>query len=490
MKLLLFNILVLLALGTTSCNKFLSENPDLRAELNTSTKIRELLTSAYPQASYVAFTEAASDNADDKGPERPYDAVNADPWKFKDVISTDWDTPIYYWTQSYSAIAAANVAIEAYFKLPDGLKDPSILGEAYLARAYAHFMLVTLYANTYDPLTAKTDPGIPYVKEAGKTVIKKYDRSTVEDIYAQIQRDIEDGIPLINDAKYVKAKYHFTKAAANAFAARFFLFKKDYLKVIEYADKVFGKDIKPFLRQINSATYKGMEYNKRQQWFASPDNPANLLLIEVKSLLGRNYSGYRYGITTALNAELMFSGNVTESGEYGYSIYGNVTHYNHPKWDEYFIRSGLQANWGWAYVTHVALTADELLLNRAEAYAHLGKYQEAVDDLNQFASAKIVASSNDDKYDPTYHKIDFGKIRDFYKTNDLEEGLTKAVLDFKRREFLQEGLRYFDILRYKLPVTHVSIDQKEKYYLSPTDSRRVFQMPEEVTLSGIQMNPR
>ena len=50
------------------CSDFLSTEPDsTRATLNTPEQVSQLLTTAYPQGGYVAFSEAMSDNADDKG---------------------------------------------------------------------------------------------------------------------------------------------------------------------------------------------------------------------------------------------------------------------------------------------------------------------------------------------------------------------------------------------------------------------------------------
>ena len=482
-------IALLAVVLNVSCNKYLEVNPDMRAELNTTAKIREVLTNAYSKASYAVFTEAASDNAADKGLERPEDPVNANPWKFLPVNSKDLDSPTFYWNQTYRAIAAANVAIEAYNNLPTkDQNDPSILGEAYVARAFNHFMLVSLYAKMYDPATADSDPGIPYVTDAGKTVITKYERKTVKYVYEQIEKDLLAGLPLIDDSKYKVAKYHFNRAAANAFATRFYLFKQDYQKAVEYGQATLGENVKDYLRPLNGIAFRSLEYYDKAIYFSTTTNPTNLLMTEVRSLLARNFAGYRYGLTTALNAELMFSGNVT-SGSYPYQLYGTITHYNHPKWYEHFVRSGLQANWGWAYVTQVSLTVDELILNRAEAYTYLGQYDRAISDLNQFASSKIMNGSTANSYNPSTHGITETKIKNFYKTDDLKEGLIKTILDFKRREFMFEGLRYFDILRYKIPVVHVTYDNKNEYVLGPNDPRRAFQMPEEVSLSGIENNP-
>ena len=64
--------------------------------------------------------------------------------------------------------------------------------------------------------------------------IKQYSRGTVASVYTNIEKDLMEGLPYIDDKSYSVPKYHFTKSAANAFAARFFLYKKDYQKVIQY----------------------------------------------------------------------------------------------------------------------------------------------------------------------------------------------------------------------------------------------------------------
>ena len=55
-------------------------------------------------------------------------------------------------------------------------------------------------------------------------------RKSVAEVYDLIERDILEGIDLIDDSKYHVPAYHFNRNAANAFAARFYLFKRDYEK--------------------------------------------------------------------------------------------------------------------------------------------------------------------------------------------------------------------------------------------------------------------
>ncbi len=86
------------------------------------------------------------------------------------------DSPDMYWAKAYNAIAATNLALQVI----DQAKDPSIFsaqkGEALVARAYAHFMLVSFFSKFYNPTTAATDPGIPYVTEPEDVVIKQYEQ--------------------------------------------------------------------------------------------------------------------------------------------------------------------------------------------------------------------------------------------------------------------------------------------------------------------------
>ncbi|WP_090971677.1 RagB/SusD family nutrient uptake outer membrane protein [Parapedobacter composti] len=474
------------------CQKFLETPPDMRTVIDDPQKVSELLTSAYPRANYITFMESLSDNTGDKGPSAGAGtAVNRDPWMFQDVQNVSTDSPVNYWYACYRAIAAANQALKVIAEADNPADYVSQKGEALVARAYAHFMLVTLFARAYDPLTADTDPGIPYVTEPEDAVLKKYERHTVSYVYDQIERDLVEGLPLIDDTRYRVPKYHFTRAAANAFATRFYLFKQEYEKVIEHANNVFsGVSIVSLIRTVNTAAFRSMEYYAKQQWHTHFENPANLLLVEAGSIWGRSYASYRYGITTPLLGELFFGANVT-GGTYAYMVYGGTELvYNIPKFREHFVTTTINAEYGNPYNMIPLFSGDEVLLNRAEAYAQMGDFDRSIEDLNTFASQKVYVSQNNPVYNPAQHTITRAKLRSFYGSDNLKQNLIDATLDFKRREFVHEGLRWFDILRHKLPVIHQTADRRETYVLGPNDPQRLLQLPEEVVLAGIQANPR
>lgn len=482
--------LVLLAAGT-GCKKYLETAPDLRTELNTPEKVAELLATAYPKASYITFMEAMSDNAVDKGVASS-DIVNRDPWFFKDMAERNSDSPDNYWQAAYSAIAAANHALDAIKNASDPTPYQASKGEALVARAYAHFMLVTIFSKVYDPASAAQAPGIPYVTEPEKVVVRQYERKTVAYVYEQIEKDLNEGLPLIDNNSYKKApKYHFTTSAAHAFAARFYLFKKDYNKVVEHANKCFpGGNILPFLRPVNSPGYRGMEALVKLAEYSKATQKANLLLVEAPSLWGRSLRGYRYGFSSSMLYKLIWGPNVT-TGLWGYMFYGNSETLFTPKFREHFVKQDPNATIGVPHNMIPLFTAEEVLFNRAEANTMLGNYTAALKDLNEFASQRIIIDDNlQPYYDETLHKITEEKIKAFYGAVDIKSGLVTTILDFKRVEFLFEGLRWLDILRHRLTVVHTSFDGRTKIISGPEDPRRVVQIPQEAQMSGVGQNPR
>src|SRR5690606_24785034 len=296
MKELYISIITALVIFSGSgCKKYLEQAPDQRTQVNSVQKVAELLTSAYPESNYIAFTESASDNTEDKGVnagDEPRFVVQ--PYYWEDNDDDSEDTPTHYWNSCYEAIAAANQALEVIETNPDDLGYLPYKGEALLARAYAHFMLVTLFAQTYDPEGSNESPGIPYVLKPETVVSGQYERGTVASVYQQIEKDLLEGLPLLSNNVYNVPKYHFNTAAANAFAARFFLFKKDYANVVKYASAIspgnsFQTIIRPWNTRYNVYTSAEMRTN-----FTAATEPSTLMLVETASSWARTRSA-RYG---------------------------------------------------------------------------------------------------------------------------------------------------------------------------------------------------
>ncbi len=482
MKKFILYISTLSLLMMTGCDNYLDTVPDNRTEINTPEKISELLVTAYPQASYVPFCELMSDNVNDNFEGNAPSPIYSKPYFWEDVLQIDTDSPHSYWAACYAAIAASNQALASIKALGDGASLNPQKGEALVARAYAHFMLVNLFSKFYDATTAANDLGIPYVTEVETVVNKQYDRKTVAYVYDMIEKDLLAGIPLIKDQVYDVSAYHFTQIAANAFASRFYLYKKDYAKVVQYADKVAGSGgFAANMRNWNT-NYSAKSFTVIRTEYSKSTEKANLLLAETSSYWGRFWAGERYGLSEELGRNIYFGGSPS-GGSFSYSLFGNENGVYLPKFNEYFVRVSPSSNIGNGYNMIPLFTTEEVLFNRAEANLYLGNGAACLADLNTFLSLRIAS------YNPASHTLTTAKNNAWYGTTNTGGALLQTIIDFRQMEFMHEGLRWFDILRYELDVTHNNQDGSSQT-LAADDKRKVLQIPQEAVLAGMPLNPR
>ncbi|OOG19747.1 hypothetical protein BWD42_07550 [Sphingobacterium sp. CZ-UAM] len=473
----------------SGCSKYLDKEPDLRASINDVDKVKRLVTSAYPANNYLEMAEMYSDNVEDKGVGELLEPVPS-LYKWEDIIEKKDDTPTAYWNACYSAIAAANHALDAIEKHDF---DETVLvykGEALVARAYAHFMLVSFFAKVYDTQqgAANDSPGVPYVTAVETKVIVPYERGTVQAVYEQIQQDLEEGLALLeaNKGDWKAPKYHFTPAAAHAFAARFYLFKGDWKQVVDHANKVFPEgNFAGKLMPFNSK-FKDTEKKIVLENFARAEQPYNLLVGETSSAYARLYKS-RYGMGTDVHRDIYNATTAAGARFYNFNLTYGPPHYTTYLWNEFFYLTNAAANTGYAMLMVPMLTTDEVLLNRAEAYAELGNTTASIADLDLFASNRI------EGYDSDRHAVTVNKSKKFFQVTDEKEALIQTILQFKQIGFMSMGLRWFDIIRRKITVKHNLIannDEETIVELKPEDPRRVFQIPQETKLSGVEPNPR
>ena len=77
----------------------------------------------------------------------------------------------------------------------------------------------------------------------------------------------------------------------------------------------------------------------------------------------------------------------------------------------------------------------------------------------------------------------------FYSLTPVQASYIKAIAEIRRREFIHEGLRWLDIKRFALKVTHQSYNQADNI-LTKDDKRKAIQIPLHVSNTGIEKNPR
>ncbi|TYK32356.1 RagB/SusD family nutrient uptake outer membrane protein [Bacteroides pyogenes] len=486
MRNLFTNIIIgLFALGVcASCDSFLDETPDNRLRLDSYEKVAELLTNAYPNGSGV-FMEWMSDNvgADPKNVQR-LDMTQA--YRWQNVELEGQDTPSFYWSSHYNAIAHANQALLALKEISEKNTERrnAIRGEALACRAFAHFMLVNVFAKTYDPQTAATDPGVVIMEKAEVTLLAQYKRSSVQEVYDFIEKDLLEAIDLASD-RFLKnsGKYHFNRSAILAFASRFFLFKKDYPKAEKYATELLGHGYNPQFIRDYSQVYTGASSEVIARKFTDPALMSNLLLIRKDVLYGyKAYTGYRFN-QDVYQSMVISKNDKRFSVSYSYGN-GSTTSFL-PKFQRDLIRrTSITSSSGFPYTVEVALRGEEVFFNRLEAWAMMGNEKKTEFESQFGAYLNAVYGGT----------IDYVTLYNGYKKifQDLDENALrmKMVLDERRREFVEEGLRWFDIRRHYLPVVHVDMEGTVNT-LMPNDPRKVLQIPQTaITHGGLQPNVR
>ncbi|MCI0920459.1 RagB/SusD family nutrient uptake outer membrane protein [Sphingobacterium rhinopitheci] len=530
-RLIIYRVLsLIMLLGLLSCEKYLEELPDNRAELNSNDKIKRILVSAYPANSYLMATEISSDNVDDVGPfYTDYSRFVEELYKWNDSKDSNNDDVGRIWIGCYSAISSANTALEAIEEAGDPLSLSAEKGEALVARAYSHWILVNIFAHNYAEKYSSTDLGITYMDTRETTLNPKYTRHTVAEVYRLIFKDLEEGLPLIDDALYANSsvsKYHFNKEAAYTFASRVALFMENWPKVIEYANIALGDNPNTTLRDYTTiASFSATYANLIREYNASTIK-ANFLISTSTSISGRVFGGYsvsnRIAHAGAISRmETVFArqpyGQTTSTRGYRIraSTYASTTINKVllPRVGYMFATTDVIAGTGLRKAIYASITSEEALLNRAEANIHLKNYTAALVDMNIHAqnntlvnpSVMTLESVNNwansfayfEPINPTPKKH---LNPEFIIEQGTQENMIHAILSLRRIQFLFTGMRWFDVKRYGIEITRreapATVSNLNAGYtvtdntLVVRDARRALQLPQDVISAGLTPNPR
>ncbi len=498
-----------------SCDDFLDKNPDDRTELNTKAKIRDVLVSAYPNASYSIMAELSSDNfIDNNNYIKPSPKLNAfrrfheEIFAWEPAVSgTTQDSPTAFWGTTYKAIATANHALEAIEKMESEGTTADLSpqkGEALLCRAFGHFLLVNLFSKTYkDEELSELDPGIPYSVKPETEVDVKYPRGTVAEVYRKIEADIEAGFPLISDREYQVPQYHFNRKAAAAFAARFYLYKRNYDKVVEYANIVLGDNpgknsFRDWSKDYSGPRLLGYDY-------INSVHTCNLLLIPVYSNF-IDVFGSRYGNNgdDALKGGLYGTGPTWSGSKYPPSMEGKLFVIGSqdyglylPKYYPMFEYTDRVAGTGFAREVRVEFTPEETLLCRAEAYVYLNQTANAVKDLqlwnevrlsNEVLTESVIKSFYTAAKPLFVKQFNTEKLSPRFVVTKEQKPFIDCVLHFRRIETVLDGLRWFDLKRYGIEIEHAIGEENRVIKLTYDDPRRALQLPASVIAAGLEPN--
>lgn len=345
----------------------------------------------------------------------------------------------------YSWIANANILINGIDENTAGTQEDKdvIVGQALLYRAWCHLNLVQQWANRYVPGATNSQLGIAIMTE---DVPEGQSRATVEEVYAQINQDIDDAILLL-DGKPRTNKSHLDVSVGRGLKARVALTMGNYSTASSYA--VQARD---GYALMDSATYYlGFRINSE----SSDEFMWASQIVEDQTDKWANYGAYvsrNFSSTSirrnprSINSLLYDMISPTDVRKTNYSVTGD--HEN--------LQPGIEivssaARFPYTNQKLIAVsTADsrvdiphmrisEMYLIEAEAEARLGNDGPAAAALYEMAVAR----------DPSYT----------LSTNTGQD-LIDEILIQRRIELWGEGFRFLDLKRLNMDLDRTGSNHK------------------------------
>ena len=436
-------MLMMLICSLSSCKKFLNEPVDNRVSVDQLQDLEKTIITLEPGSDHH-FTDLMSDDysykdiaghvvRDVSEKLRLIFTLAITKYSFNQFEMLSFGmNPNSAFLRYYYRIHNANLLISQANKLKsqggDITKINNVIAHALTIKAYCNFMLTNLFGKQYDKATAAKDLAVPYIGEYNTAAIVNRQRQTVAFMYDKIEEDMLNAIELMDEKNsFFSSKFYFSKRAIYGFLSRFYLYKKDWKKTIEYADLALQADRLP----LNIKALRAQSNNDVDlySWsYFSPANNAYLMMgNNTFQLISYFYSGYYpYPYRRFLGSGSEF---IRTS-----KLFDDII----PVKFIYFDRPERRA------FNMPLITVDEVLLNKAEA---------VIQEKGVFS-----ASENTD-LTTIINTINFDtENEDFLKTwlnsiSDKIDGI-KFILTLRRCRFFAEGMRWFDLKRYQIPVKH------------------------------------
>lgn len=227
MKKTLYSLLAVAALMLTSCEDFTDLQPKGKNLLTTTDQLEMLLNSELRGCGsdmrqmagdmIYAFSNVATTISQPVKTRNviiwTYDEANMD--KMAELTTSDNDYSDFY---GYIGTIANPILTKIDAATGTDAAKKQLKCEALTLRAWSFYMLVNKYAKAYNPTTTASTPGIILMTE-DKDIQTAQPKSTVEEVYTQILKDINEAIELDGLPDVAVNKMRFNKPAAYAVKA-------------------------------------------------------------------------------------------------------------------------------------------------------------------------------------------------------------------------------------------------------------------------------
>jgi hypothetical protein len=367
------------------------------------------------------------------------------------------------WLALYYTIATSNAIINQI----DGINDPnfdpaeksSIKGQAYAARALAHFDALRMFGEHWNTSSAFGIPIVTTLQKATDII----PRSTVAQSYAAIIADFKTALQLVDPND--RTQVYFNPISIQALLARAYLYSGDAANAITTATTV-----------IDDGTFNILDQGSFTKIYLAPYQ-SNESIFELTFSI-QNQSGLNaltYLRESALRSDVFFLANAALNDFFGNrpgDLRANLVDFNPANNDGSIIPDGRTQKYRGettrdnpAFIVRIA----EMYLVRAEAE---GYSPEGLADLNTVRTNRgMTALTN----------TDITSQADF----------TSALLDERMAELNFEGHRMFDLARNGQFAAQVgAIKNSGDYTIS--DFNAIFPIPKQeriATKGALAQNP-
>lgn len=404
-------------LTLSACEKKLELNP--AASLNTSTAlsnidgIRTALNGAYSGLRSTAYYGRNMMVIPEVGGDNVYVArANSNRFisSYQRVYAINDGDITGIWNTTYNIILRANNIINNVDGVAGTTADKnSLKGQALFIRALAHFDLARTFAKPWSQGNG-SQPGVPVVTsfEIGSPA-----RNTLSQVYDQVIKDLTDAKTLLAGTTS-STKFFATQFAAAALLSRVHLYKGDNQRAIDEATFV-----------LNAPGYAITPAAGLRAYYDVAGGAEDIFTVRFLSNeslgadnLGAIYLLPGYGdIRVSPDLTAVFEPTDARRTTFIGQFTGIPAELQNNK---YLATEGINL-----MAAPKLLRLSEVVLNRAEAYAKLGRGADVVTDLNRIRSNRNLSNL----------------------TTIGATALLDSVLVERRRELMFEGHRFFDLTR-------------------------------------------
>lgn len=452
-----FGLILLLVLTACSLDPAVRMNVEAGEEENVE-DLRQLMDGAYDnmdQSSYmgrdyIIAGEVRADNV----------FANNTTGRFSDMskmeLQSTSSTVANLYRRMYATTANPNIILAVDMDQITGSQEDKaqVLGEAYAVRAMAHFDLVRLFGQTY--IDEGDNLGVAYVKKFRDDELQK-PRATIAENKEAIYADIEEAIEQFNQAggsQWGSDKTNFTLDAAYALKSRVGTYFKDYDKVIEASEELYGKYAVTPPQEL-------VDY-----WSVQEPGPASIFELD-------NNADDNPGIDGLSNIYRIFETN-----------YGDIEVFSNFIEDAEFDVDDVRRS-------------EEMIAKENGKLRNMGKYpsdgsMRGWDNIKIFRYEEVVLNYAEALLDRNPGKaLDLlNEVAVNRNATPYSQATIDNILKERRKEFVFEGFRFFDLVRFHKQIRQINQNAANRHgNINPGDARLVLPIPQQELDTNKNMKP-